>query len=342
MRSLLAPLLLLIALVALAGCRSGRPKIETTVELPGTLEVTALSIEPFRFRWDEPAWRSLELSQRMLDTAIDEDGDRLFFFASWEAIPMGQIAPRMIQPPIINLLGHYGLNRDNLVIVKPWAERRSQSDATAVNETATGKSAGRARNERVTYVGHVELFNAATGEQLAEVKGELDVDPLEERDEELGDPAPEFTRLMTTLMTSALGTIDKHVREPATPPRPVMSRFSYAPQKTFEYVEEGKPSFASRLLQMDMLDAELARQNRVAFLNPGISEDLVTKLAGTTGGLYVLTPDPLLGLEEGDLITQIDNEPATPQLLQRARLSPSATALTLKKKNGDPWVAVLK
>ncbi|MFL5321331.1 MAG: hypothetical protein ACJ790_16850 [Myxococcaceae bacterium] len=329
-------------LLTLAGCRTGRPKIEKTLEIPSTLEITAITVDPFEFRWEEPAWRSFEVTQRVIDAAIEHSGEKVFLFGTYEATPFGEVQHRGIQSPTVALLSKYGLTIDNLVILKPWAEVRIQSASTSVKEADTGKAAGKSRDEQLTYIGHIDAVAAGTNNPIAEFKAELDVDPLAAHDDVVGDPAPDLTRLMVALTQTALESLGRSVREPANPPRALSAKLAFAPQKTFAYTVAGQDSFAQKLLKMDSLDAELARQNRVAFENPGMSEEMVSKLAATAGGLYVLSGDAALGLDPGDVISLIDDQPALPQLLQRARLAPSQSQLTIRRANGDSGVAVYR
>lgn len=319
------------------GCRHG-PKIERTLSLPSTLEISAVTVEPVSFRWDEPSYRALELSQRMIDEGVRLFGSSLLFFGNWEATGFGEAQPRTKQTPILALLAPYGAAPERLMLFRPWVEVRIQSGATAVQDSS-GKTAGKARSEELTYIAHLDVLNADTNEVVAELKGEQDVDPFAEVDD--GDPAPGLTRLLNALMVEALMSLRPHFRVPAAPPRAFSGSFLFAPQQTFRFVQvEGKPSLEELMLKGDALDQEVARRRRIVFANPGISEALVAKLSATRGGLYVVDGD--LGLRPGDVVLEIDRRPACLQHFHRALLSPVPTELLVRRADGDEGVVVLR
>lgn len=330
-----APFALLFCLTA---CRHG-PKVERTLSFPTSLEISAVAVEPVSFRWEEPSYRALELSQRMLDEGVRLHGATLLFFGNWETTPFGEVQPRTKQTPILALLAPLGVTPDRLILIKPWVEVRVQSGATAVNDSS-GKTAGRARSEELTYIGHLDVYSANDNMLIAELKGEQDVDPFADRTDD-GDPAPGLTRLLNALMVEALNSLGSQFRSPAAPPREFHGTFHYVPQDAFSFVErEGKPSLQSQLLSRDALDQEVIKRDRILFANPGITDDMVAKLSASRGGLYVVDGD--LGLRRGDVVLQIDGKPASRQHFARALLSPNPTELLVRRADGEETVVVIK
>lgn len=336
---MLARLVLALLLGGL-GCRHA-PRVERTLSFPSTLEISAVAIDPTALRWDSSSYRSLELSQRMVDEAVRRQGDSLLIFGSWEAVAFGELLPRSQQSPVIALLIPHGVPPERLVIFKPWLEQRIQSGATSVQDSA-GKSAGKARSEVITYIAHLDVVAASNNEVVAELKGEVDIDPFAESEDE-GDSAPALTRLMEALVADALLALKAQHRLPAAPPRPFNGKLLYAPQQGFDFIlSADKPPLRAQLLKGDALDQEVVERRAILFANPGIDEALVAKLSRSRGGLYVQRGDGELGLHAGDLILQIDRRPASRQAFHRALLYPAPTELLVQRANGEETVVVLK
>lgn len=333
--------LLPFLLLAATACRHG-PKVERTLSLPAALEISAITVEPVSFRWSQPSYRGLELAQRMLDLGLQRHADALYFFGNWEATPFGEAQPRRVkQTPVLALLAPYGVEGARLVVFRPWAQMRVQSGQTAVHDTE-GNAAGQARTEALTYVAHLDVIAALTGETVAEFKAEVNADPFAERGDN-GDPAPELTRLFLALMSEALDSLRSQLREPAAQPRAFNGKLHFAPQRTFAFIQsEDAPSLQSQLRKGDALDQEVMKRDRILFANPGIDDATAAKLATTTGGLYVAAADASLYLASGDLILEIDRKPAQRAHLHRALLAPFPTELLVRRANGDETVVILK
>ena len=74
--SLLCP-----AVVVLACTNTG---VQRTVRERTDLHVTAVALYPFGFRWDEPAFRSFEMSQRLMALAAEKTKDRVMWIGPSE------------------------------------------------------------------------------------------------------------------------------------------------------------------------------------------------------------------------------------------------------------------
>lgn len=333
----LLPLLLLAATACLHGA-----KVERTLNLPAALEISAITVEPVSFRWDQPAYRGLDLAQRMLDLGIQRHADALYFFGDWEATPHGEGQPKRVEPtPVLALLAPYGVDGARLVQFRPWAEIRVQSGQPAVHGTK-GDFAGQARTEALAYIAHLDVVTALTAETVAEFKAEVNADPFAERGDN-GDPAPELTRLFLALMSDALNSLRSQFREPAAQPRAFNGKLHFAPQRTFAFIQtEDALSLQPPLRTGRARDQEVMKCDRILFANPGIDDATAATLAATNGGLYVAAADASLDLAIGDLILEIDRKPAQRQHLHRALLAPSPTELLVKRANGDETVVIIK
>ena len=110
----------------------------------------------------------------------------------------------------------------------------------------------------------MEVLHPSSGRLLVEVTGEAFSDPFTGRTDEGADPTPELTRLMVGLTRQALAALEDTLR-PLRPPSPPLAEVALVPWESFEYSEEGRPALAP---QLDDLDAELVRHQRLLFANP--------------------------------------------------------------------------
>jgi hypothetical protein len=160
------------------------------------------------------------------------------------------------------------------------------------------------------------------------------VDPFaEKKPEDEADPSPELTRLMQALTAAALKELEGHLTPPS-PPRELALSFAVIPQEAFRYADEGRPALDA--LAKDPLEAELLRTARVRYANPTMTDDEAAKLLKLPGGLLVKEAPPGSPFKPGDLITHVDDQPALPQTLQRARFKDGAL---IKVRRADGTVA---
>jgi hypothetical protein len=319
------PLVCAALLAALGGvsCRTAYP-LQRSV--PEELTATAVVVYPFGFRWPQPAWRSVELSQRLVGEALAQAGEAALFFGPSEL--------RVYRPEDDNAwaasdavarLAAHGIRPDRALVLRPWAEQRIQSGQRELVD-AQGRAVGHGSTEETWYVGHVEVLHPSSGQRLVEVSGEHKVDPFAERTDEGADPTPELTQLMVGLTRLALAELEDHLHPPR-PPGPPLATVALIPWEAYE--------LGPQLEGLDLLDAELLRQQRVRFANPHLAPEEVPRLARLPAGLYVLGAPAGGELAAGELVVSLDGTPALPQALARLRFSPTPVQAKVRSPEGQ-------
>jgi hypothetical protein len=291
-------------------------------------------VYPFGFRWPEPAWRSFELSQRLIDEALAESGEQALFFGPSEfKVYRPQEDNAWAASNAVARLATHGLRAEQALVLRPWAERRAQSVQRELQD-AKGHAVGVGTAEETVYLGHVEVLHPSSGRLLVEVTGEALSEPFAERTDEGADPLPELTRLMAGLTREALAALDDTLRPPR-PPAPPLAEVALVPWEAFEYAEEGRPAFASQLAALDALDAEVVRHQRLRFANPGLEPDALGRLSHLPAGLYVLEAPGSGKLAPGELVVSLEGGPALPQALARVRFSPTPVQIRVRRPDGN-------
>ncbi|WP_224368353.1 hypothetical protein [Hyalangium versicolor] len=319
-------------MLALVGSACGSAyKVQRAV--PAELSASAVVVYPFLFRWPEPAYRSFELSERLLDVALAEAGERAFFFGPSEfKVYRPEDDNAWAASNAVTLLPPYGVRPEQALVLRAWAERRIQSAQGEVLD-AKGRAVGQNTVEETTYLGHVEVLHPSTHQRVLEISGEAKADPFAEHPDDGADSAPELTRLMENLTREALRGLEDQLHAPREP-SPALARVALVPWQAFEYSEEGRPAHVAALATMDPLDAELLRQQRLRFANPALETSLLDRMARLPAGLYVLSAPETGKLAPGDVILQFDGQPALPQVLARARLAPVPVQAQVQRASG--------
>ncbi len=329
---------LLLLTVAAPACRS--TAYQTRDELPSELSASAVMVYPFIFRWPEPAWRSFELSQRLIDVALVEAGDRSLFFGPSEfTVYRPEEDNAWAASNAVTLLAPYSVRPEQALVLRAWAERRIQSGQGELLDSQ-GRTVGQSTVEETSYVGHVELIHPSSRQRVLDVWGEARADPFAERTDDGADPAPELTQLMEGLTREALRQLAEHLRAPREP-SPAPATVALVPWKAFEYSDEGRPAHLGALALMDPLDAELLRQQRLRFANPLLETAQLDRMMRLPAGLYVLSAPEGGKLAPGDVILELEGQPALPQVLARARLAPTPVQARVRHATGRDSQIVL-
>ncbi|XXF80428.1 hypothetical protein P2318_11940 [Myxococcaceae bacterium GXIMD 01537] len=319
---LLAPVLLALALPGLA-CRAPYHVQRT---LPATLSASAVVVYPLGFRWDAPEWRSRELTQRLIDTALAGAGERALFFGPSEVkVYRASDDNAWAASNAVTVFTPYGIRPEAALVLRTWAEKRVQSGQGELLD-GQGRTVGHSSVEEATYLGHVEVVHPSTQQVVLELTGEAREDPFAERTDDGADPAPELTRLMEGLVGEAVKALQPHLRAPREPSPSAVS-VALVPWEAFD--------FGPVLARLDALDAEVLRQQRLRFSNPSLPVPELDRLARQPGGLYVLSAPPGAKLVPGDLILSLEGAPALPQALARARLAPVPVEAQVRRASGD-------
>jgi hypothetical protein len=328
------PALLCAALVLALGCQSKFQKqviVPRDAQLPRDLQISALFVYPFVFRWQEPAYRSFELSHRVIAVATSRAGDSVLLFGPPEfKVYRPDDAQSWAASDAVSLLPSVRIPPQNAAVLRASAERRMlSSEKELIN--AAGQTADATRSREITYLGRVELFHPSREGLIVEVRGAARADLL--LADEV-DPAPELTELMEALTAEALGLLASHLRPPATA-KSWPWTFAFNPVAALSYAEDGRPALELKLAQMDVLEADAIRLSRVRYANPGTPAAVAGRLLRLPAGLWV-TRAPAGGiLDAGDLVTAVDGAPALPQVLQRSRFSAAPVVARVRKASGD-------
>lgn len=303
---------LLVHLLGALSCSSG---IKVDLRPGERLPVEAAAIYPFHFRWDEPAHRSFELSQRLVHQAMATERYAVFGPGEFKLVSATADNPFLGSNLALGLADR-GLSPMRAIVFRPSAERRTQSEVKQVFD-GQGRPKGHARVEQSSVLVKLEVFHSASREILAELTGRAELDPFAERDP--SDPTPELTALLTRMMKAALDELEK--RAPGVPlEREPGFSFLWCPKTALEFVLEGKPALSAALERMDPLEQDIATEARLRFFYPKLDDRSLARLKRSPAGLLVTEVSPGLAdqLAEGDLVVEINGEPALPQVLQRA------------------------
>jgi len=338
------------AAVALAALSCAGKRVQRVSPNP-SLEPQALLIYPFGFRWDEPSYRSYALAQRLVAVAHRAVGDRVLLFGpgemkvyrpdddnAWAATTAAQLLPP------------YHLRPEQVMLLRAWAEKRVVSSRQDVSDTR-GRRIGAQAVEETTFVAHVELVHPSTQAVVVELQDEVQVDPFAQRPDDEPDPAPDLTTLASRLAEDALHLMDGQWRSygrprwretPLRKGETVVKLTALAnPPALYTFGDAARPSLEIELARLNELDRELLQVSLIRFLNPGLNLADATRLSRLPPGLQVSTAPGKLGLKPGQLIVEVQGQPAAPQMLQRARLEPEPVPIKVRDLDGQYRVTAL-
>jgi len=330
---------LLLLCVAVSACAGGLRK--TIREPSAPLELTTAFVYPIRFLGSsEPAWRSFELSERMLGVGVREGGDHLAFFGPTEfKVIQFEAENAWVSTTALPLLTGSGSRADQGAVIRTTVERRVTS---SVQEAQNSKGQGGATSsELTTFIGRVELIHPMTLQTLIEVEGQATVDPFAEPTPELEfDPAPALTSLLERLMAEVISVAVKHSKL-----REVSPDFGFTmattPQSALSLRTD--PAIAAEVLQLDALQREVLLENIARVLSPWLSgKPLIAVANSPSAGLAIVAVPPGSGkLAPGDVIETVDGAAALPHVLARGRFKGSPVELRVLNREGATREVVL-
>jgi hypothetical protein len=318
-----------LVLCGLGGCRA---HFQQKVAIDASLKVSAVAVYPFGFRWPQGAYRSFELSQRLIDVVLKRAGDQVLVFGPSEFKvyrPLDDHA--WAASNVVGLFPQYGLSAHKAVVLRPWAERRQATSQRELYDSQ-GKPKGISTVQEITYIGHVEIIHPSTAAVLVEESGLAQVDSFADHADD-ADPAPELTQLMCALTADAVDALSDQLAAPA-PPVDFDVKYERVPGEVFSYAEEGKPELEKELGKLEPVEADVVRMARVRFANPKISDDEAGRLLKLPGGLYVTAAGSDFKAQPGDLIHLIDGRPALPQSLNRVRFVKGPVQVRIRRPTG--------
>ena len=299
--------------VFLAGCASG---IQRTLHTPNEpLTVTGVVMYSPRVSGEDlPAWREYELGERLVTAAVMAFGERLAFFGPTEVnVARWENDAAWVGSDAVALLVRSGIRPDQALVLRPAIEKRVASQLRESSDPR-GRRRGVWSIEETSWVARVEILHPSSGLQLAELSGQVTVDPFAQTNgEEDFDPAPAMTHLIERIVTEALSSVSLFFAERPPPPPPRVD-LAQSPAETAAMLAE---STAARL---DPLAAELWVQNRARFLTPSLSGREVLMVAKARPGLWVRVAPSGASVQRGDVVIEVDGEPPLRQVLARRRL----------------------
>lgn len=294
---------------------------------PQPLQLTTVFVYPVTLNGMPPSpARVFELSQRAIDRAVKESGDRLAFYGPTEfKVMKPELDNAWVATDAIPLLVRSGSRPDQGAVLRLVVERRVASSSTQT-ESAKGQPKGSASNEETTWIVRAELLHPTTTTTLIEVTGQVTVDPFATPPPEAEwDPAPQLTTLIETITTVAA----KHARDHAAD-RPV-AEASQAVLAITPAAEAWFPGGAGDA-DPDPLQREIQLQNKARLLAPTATEAQAATLSKAAPGTAVLTGDGKL--QPGDVVLKVDQVPALPHVLARVRFKGAPAELEVKRATG--------
>jgi hypothetical protein len=315
-----------VLVLALGGCRSGFSR--TFYEPASPLVVSTVVVYPVRLVGTRPTgWREFELGQRLVDVGLAAYGGRLAFFGPSEFQVSKWHEVSWTASTVVPQLVRAGRKPDEAVVLRASAEKRTASSAMERRD-AHDMARGGIVTEEVTWACEVELLRPSTGEVLLVFAGHLTVDPFTPTGEEEFDPDAPMTHLLEKMSLEAFAVAAGALPDGAPDLGALPITVAMSPAVTAAQPDTG-------LSSLDALAAEVWVQNRARFLTPKLPEDQVTTAARLPLGLLVLEANDGTPLRPGDVIIRVDDQPALPQVLARARLKGVPVPVTLKRGNAQ-------
>lgn len=302
---------------------------------PGpALQAEAIAVYPCEFRWDEPAYRSFELSEAVVLQAVSTGRYAVFGPGEFKLVRSTAENP-FVGSDIALLLADRGLSPMAALVFKPSIERRAQSAVKQLYDDK-GRPKGAARVEEATLVARLEVFHSASREVVADTTESVDIDPLAPRD--AIDPLPEATALLRKMTAAVLDAVARRAPGKAIVRDPGFD-FFWNPKAALEFSLENKPALKEAIARLDALEQEVALEARMRFFLPDLDAPTLAAMRRMPGGLYVRSVGTAAasGLQVGDLVVSINSEPALPQTLQRAlrsALPGQPIALRVRRTSG--------
>lgn len=310
------------AVVVLAGC-SGLSRVVKAPPQP--LQVTTVFVYPVAITgMEKTPSRVFELSQRTLDRAVKDGGDRLAFYGPTEfKVMKPEVDNAWVASDAIPVLVKSGSRPDQGAVLRVTVERRVASSSTQA-ESLKGQARGGSSNEETTWLVRAEVLHPSSTTTLIEVSGQVTVDPFAVPPPEAEwDPAPQLTVLLDSIVSAAVRHAAEHAaNRPVGPASPIVVAATPASMQWMGGVDDNA----------DALQREIAQQNRARLLAPSATELQAATLAKGLPGIGVLVGDGKL--QAGDVVLTVDQSPALPHMLARVRFKGAPAELEVKRATG--------
>lgn len=310
------------AVVVLTGC-SGLSRVVKAPPQP--LQLTTVFVYPVGITGMERSpTRVFELSQRSLDRAVKEAGDRLAFYGPTEfKVMKPEVDNAWVASDAIPVLVKSGSRPDQGAVLRVTIERRVASSSTQA-ESLKGQARGGSSNEETTWLVRAEVLHPSSSTTLIEVSGQVTVDPFAVPPPEAEwDPAPQLTVLVDSIVSAAMRHAADHAASRTVSPAPAI--VVAATPASMQWMGASDET-------ADALQREIAQQNRARLLAPSATEQQAAALAKGLPGTGVLTGDGKL--QAGDVVLTVDQLPALPHVLARIRFKGAPAELEVKRATG--------
>jgi len=310
------------AVVLLAGC-SGLSRVVKAPPQP--LQLTTVFVYPVALTGLEKSpSRVFELTQRSLDRAVKDAGDRLAFYGPTEfKVMKPEVDNAWVASDAIPVLVKSGSRPDQGAVLRVTVERRVASSSTQA-ESLKGQARGGSSNEETTWLVRAEVLHPSSSTTLIEVSGQVTVDPFAVPPLEAEwDPAPQLTVLVDSIVSAAARhAADQAATRSVGAPSPIVVSATPASMQWLGGVDDNA----------DALQREIAQQNRARLLAPSATELQAAALAKGLPGTAVLVGDGKL--QAGDVVLTVDQQPALPHVLARVRFKGAPAELEVKHATG--------
>lgn len=310
------------AMAWVCGC-SGLSKVVKAPPQP--LELTTVFVYPVALSGAEKsAARVFELSQRSLDRAVAEAGDKLAFYGPTEfKVTKPEVDNAWVASDAIPVLVKAGSRPEQGAVLRVSIERRVASSSMQT-ESTKGQRQGATASEETTWLVRGELLHPSSSTALIELSGQVTVDPFQVPPPEAEwDPAPQLTGLLETIVAGVARHAAGHaVSRPVSAASAVVFAATPASAQWLGAEEDGG----------DALQREIVLQNRARLMAPGVTELQAVALAKRPPGAAVVVGDGKL--QPGDVVLTVDGAPALPHALARVRFKGAPAELEVKRATG--------
>jgi len=251
-------------------------------------------------------------------------GDRLAFFGPTEVkVLKWEDDAAWVGSDAVALLVRSGIRPEQALVLRASVEKRVASQVQESHDPR-GRTRGGWSTEETTWVGRVELLHPSSEALLAEVSGQVTVDPFAPPNgEEDFDPAPAMTHLLERLVEEALSSTSSSIAERPTPPRLAVT-FAQTPAAAAALPD---PEVA----KLDSLATEMWIENRARFLTPTLPERSVASVAKARPGLWVLVAPGGASVRPGDLVIEVDGAPPLREVLARKRIQGTPVPIRVQR-----------
>jgi acetyl esterase/lipase len=286
---------------------------------------------PVGFRWPEPLYRSFDVSELLVRTAIENTPDRVIFFGPTEfRIFRMEESNVWAASNALLCVREAAIPPESVLVFRPWVEKRVASSQKEVM-VSKGKNAGVEHAEETVYVAHLEVIHPSTQEMLIELALEASVDPFAIHTQE-GDPTPEATVLLQHLVREALKMVQPHTQRHEFQGWP---KHRFVPMNYLQKSDEAEQSLRMRFASIDGLDVELLKLSRLQFFNSQAQEGDLNGLGRSPGGIWLRQKHS--PFDDGDLIQTINGRPVNMALFHRALRGVGKSKIEGRKRDGTSF-----